>query len=238
MSTTNRRPEAVERSAAPARPILALLDDTAEGAALIEWSARLARVLQRELELVYVENTQALAAAALPDTRVLAHAGGPWQAFAPQDIERGFRMQAERLRTLAGAIGSRHAVDWSLRTLRGTLAQAALGLFGDEDLLFVGSPMPLRALAQRGMPGRRTRPAVVLLATDERGAGARDRAAATQLAREWSALLQVLTVAPGADLAELLLRGSPLQADLLVLPRALATQRGLARVPCPALLVA
>jgi hypothetical protein len=218
--------------------VLALLDDTSQGATIIEWSALLARTLRRELELVYVESTQALLAAALPQTRVLAHAGAQWQPFAPPDVERGFRAQAERLRVLAGSIAPRHAVGWQLRTVRGALPQAALELFATEELLFVGSSMPFRPLALRGAARQRAHAVRVAAVADDSAAGARSIVVATQLAQALSASLQVLRLTPGHDPAAPLLPGGPLQADIVVVPRALATLRQLAHVPCPVLLVA
>jgi hypothetical protein len=225
----------------PARHVLAVLDDTVEGALVIEWSAALAHTLQRELAVVYVESTPALVAAALPGTLVLAHAGAQWAPFTPPDVERGFRVQVQRLRTLAGAITLRHAVNWSLRTVRGALPHTALELLAEGDLLFVASPLPLRLLhASRGSgaaapPTRATRVATV---TDGSEAGARGVRAATQLAQALSAPLQVLQLAPGEDASAPLLRAGLQHADVLVLPRALASQRSLARAPCPTLLVA
>jgi hypothetical protein len=225
-------------AATTTRAVLALLDDTRQGAAIIEWSALLARALRRELELVYVESTQALLAAALPQTRVLAHAGAHWQPFAPTDVERGFRAQVERLRSLAGSIAPRHAVGWQLRTVRGALPQAALELFAAEELLFVGSPLPVPPFARRDTAGRRERAWRVVGLTNDSEAGARGIAVATQLAQALSGSLQVLRLTPGRDPSAPLLPSGPLQADIVVFPRALATLHHLARVPCPVLLVA
>jgi hypothetical protein len=227
--------------ASPAPLVLAVLDDTVEGALVIEWSALLAHTLRRELAVVYVESMAALGAAALPGTQVLAHAGAQWAPFTPPDVERGFRAQAERLRALAGPITLRHAVNWSLRTVRGALPHTAFELCTEGDLLFVASPLRLRAT--RPLAGVRrslapARAARVATVTDGSEAGARAVQVATQLAQALSAPLQVLQFVP-ADDATGWLPGAGLQhADVLVLPRALASQRMLARAPCPALLVA
>lgn len=66
---------------APER-VLAVLDDASVAGALIEASCALAQLVRRELQLVYVESAAALAAAALPQSRVLAqaaHAWTPWR---------------------------------------------------------------------------------------------------------------------------------------------------------------
>jgi hypothetical protein len=60
----------------------------------------------------------------------------------------------------------------------------------------------------------------------------------SQLANARHAGLQVLAMTPGGDAAEVAQRAGVLRKHLLVLPRALASQRGLLRAPCPVLLVA
>ena len=82
---------------ASAREVLVLLDDAAAGASLLVLSSALAQVLKRDLDLVFVENSRSLAAAALPFTQVLPHAGTGWVPLSPQDIEQGFRAHAARL---------------------------------------------------------------------------------------------------------------------------------------------
>lgn len=127
----------------PAEPVrarervLAVLDDASVADALIEASCALAQLLQRELQLVYVESAAALAAAELPATRVLAPAAHAWTPLAPQDVERGWRMQAARLRALAERATTRHTVSWSMRITRGALRQTALALSGETDLLLL-----------------------------------------------------------------------------------------------------
>jgi hypothetical protein len=201
----------------------AMLDDMAAGGALIDCAAGLAHLLQRPLALVYVENTLALHAAALPQTQALAHAGAAWAPFAPEDVERGWRAQAARLRNLAGTITLRHAVPWSLRTVRGSWPGAALELVQQTDLLFVGT--------QRVAP----RPArTVLLLDDGSAAAARGRQVATELARSLHARLEVL---PWPDGDEAALSQQAGTAATCVLPREHATAARLRQPPCTLLLV-
>ena len=68
------------------------------GAALLELASPLARALQRELSVVYVESTRSLVAAALPFTQVLPHSGLQWLPLQPGDVEQGFRAHEARLR--------------------------------------------------------------------------------------------------------------------------------------------
>lgn len=135
-----------------ARRVLVLLDDTAAATAAIELSSLVARQVQRPLEVVYIESASALRAAALPLARVLAP-GGDWAPLAPQDVERGYALQAARLRALTERIALRDSVCWSMRVVRGALAQAALELRAQSDLVLVGGAVRWRRSRR---PPRRT----------------------------------------------------------------------------------
>lgn len=239
------------------RPVLAVLEDCAGGAVLIECSAALARALGRELAVVQVQSTLALQTAALPQTRVLAHAGAPWATFAPQDVERGWRAQTARLRALAGPIATRHALPWSLRTVRGEIGAVARGLFDETDLLFLGAMVwHTRAMARAAAA-----PAVLAVLNDGSAAARRGLQMAARMASSGMASgvassstassssslatspsgawrMRELPVADGAALDALLRQPPPL--DALLMPRALATPERwarLARLGCPVLLI-
>jgi hypothetical protein len=205
-------------------PVLALLDDAA-AAALVEWSATLARALQRELALVYVESTRSLVAAALPVTRVLAPGRDQWQPLSPPDVELGFRAQAARLRALAARIAGRDALPWSLRTLRGELAEAAHRLGPEADLLLL--PPPLALGPALSAPARH-RPTLLVVA-DAAGVPARALQVARQLAQ---ALRGTVEVAPPDHQ-----RLAAARADLVVLSRLPDEPALLARLRCPLLRV-
>lgn len=223
-----------ERRPADAQPILAVFDDTAAGATVLEWSAALARALQRELAVVYVESTPALLAAALPFARVLAPESVQWAPLAPRDVELGFRAQAARLRALTQRITVRHAVAWSMRVVRGALPGAALELLRESDLMFLGTLAPMRHAATVDA----ARGAVISVALDDSAIGERALAIAAQLARSLSGSVQIT---PARQLAEAeparweLMRA---HVDMLVLPHGLIAPAALARLPCPALIVA
>ncbi|MBL8344244.1 MAG: hypothetical protein JNN03_02300 [Rubrivivax sp.] len=243
--------------ASPAdRPVLAVLEDCAGGAVLIECSAALARALGRELAVVQVQSTLALQAAALPQTRVLAHAGAPWAAFAPQDVERGWRAQTARLRALAGPIATRHSLPWSLRTVRGEIGAVARGLLDETDLLFLGAmvwhtramaraaaaPAVLAVLDDGSAAARRGMQLAARMASGMASGGAFRSASgsssglATSPSGAWR--VRELPVADGVALDALLRQPPPL--DALLMPRALATPERwarLARLGCPVLLI-
>jgi len=242
--------EVAQRTAASAAPgaggegpVLAVLEDSAAGAWLIECSAALARAFGRELGVVHVQSTLALQAAALPQTQALAHFGAPWAPLEPQDVERGWRAQAARLQALAAPIASRHALRWSLRTVRGEPGAVARGLLEETDLLFLGAvTWPVRAPVAAAARGPRG-PAPASLAVLDDGSEAARRAAevAARLAaaRPTHWRLRALTVGDAAALDALLQR--PPALDALVLPRQLvspARWSRLARLGCPVLLIA
>jgi len=220
-------------NAAPARPhVLALLDDAAVAAEVIELSSALAAQLERPLEVVYVESVPALVDAALPFTQVLAEARAQWTAFAPQDVESGYRAQAARLRDIAARATARRAVRWSLRTLRGALPQAVFELHAESDLMVVGTAGVRPALLAAPPPVRRRAPRVALV-TDDSSAAKQARQVAQQVA---AALGGTLTVHHAAgDAASAAARDR--HCDLLVLPRVLLTPAALATLARPALVV-
>lgn len=211
-------------SVVPRERVLVVLDDALVAAALLEASCALAQLMQRELQLVYVESAAALAAAALPATRVLASPVQAWAPLAPQDVERGWRVQTARLRTLADRASTRHAVSWSMRVLRGALPQAALALREETDLLLVGAS-PGRFEAAH----RRPRPLIVALDGGAPG-GAQAMQVATQLAHAIGARLEVRPFDPhdGSQLAS---------ADLIVLPATALAALPLGELRTPLLIV-
>lgn len=221
----------------PAR-VLAVVDHTFECETLIEWSTALAHALKRELALVYVESTAAMAAATLPFTQVLAHAGAEWSSFDPQDMERGYRAHTERLRRFAQHVTLGRAVRWSLRTVRGEMPEAAFAILREGELLFVAAPARAALRAPAGALRKDARPPIVAVLCDGSDAGARGMAVGEQLARALSGSLRVVHLPHAATIVdEAYLLGSQ-SADLLVLPRPLATAPRLVHVSRPVLVVA
>lgn len=206
-----------------AAQVLALLDDAAAARSLLEISAALARLMQRELSVVYVESQHALHAAALPFAQVLAPQAAQWRALQPGEIEQGFKAQAARLRQLSAHIALREAVHCTLRVTRGSLDQMAAELQAESDLLLLAGSAPLGAAA----PSRRA-PRLVLVRDDDEAA-ARAQQVAVRLAQSLHAVLEPVQRA--------LLEQAAHRADLLVLARGALDARQLARLRCPVLLV-
>ncbi|HOM12177.1 MAG TPA: hypothetical protein PLB41_02530 [Rubrivivax sp.] len=211
---------------AAAPQVLALLDDAAAGRALLEISAALARLMQRELSVVYVESQHALHAAALPFAQVLSPQAGQWRALQPGEIEQGFKAQAARLRQLSAHIALREAVHCTLRVTRGSLGQMAAELQAESDLLLRAGTAAYGAPAASARPPR---PPRLVLMRDGGEAAARARRVAAQLAQSLHAVLEPVPLT--------LLEQAAHRADLLVLPRGVLDARQLARLRCAVLLV-
>jgi hypothetical protein len=224
LNATRRALPSAGDAAAAAAPVLALLDD-ATAAPLVEWSAALARALQRELALVYVESTRSLVAAALPLTSVLAPGGRQWQPLSPPDVEQGFRAQAARLRELAARVAGREALHWSLRTVRGELAEAAQRLGPEADLLLLPPPLALGP----GLPVPASHRPMLLVLADDGAPPSRALQVARLLAQ---ALRGSVEVAP-TDHERLVAA----RADLVVLSRLPDEPRLLGLLRCPLLRV-
>ncbi len=222
--------------ATPGR-VLAVLGGTQGAGRIIEWSASLALTLEREFGVISVESTAALGAAALPFTQVLTPAGAHWAPFAALDVERAYRAQADRLRAMAERAAQRHAVNWSLRTMRGVLPQLVFEAFAESDLLFLGS-LAAAHFAPTTPATRAPRQRLQLVAAcDGSASDSHLVALAKRLADALGAALRSIRIpADGPAMAQALQSGAA-HADLLVLPRGLASPDNLARLPCPALLV-
>lgn len=221
----------------PAAQVLALLDDAASGAALLELASPLARTLQRELSVVYVESTRSLVAAALPFTQVLPPSGRQWLPLQPGDVEQGFRAHAARLRQMTARIALRDALHWSLRVVRGDLGEAAARLQSESDLLLLASTPPLQARATAAVRPAQRRPVVAALGDGDAG-GERALQVATQLARALAGVVEVAHLDRRTRLLDQPERLPALaRCDVLVLPRAALDPGMLALLRCPLLLV-
>jgi len=219
---------------APLPQVLALVDDVALARRVLEMSSTIARQWHRSLEVVYVESAPALLAASLPFAQVLAHGGAKWLPLAPQDVERGYRVQEARLRDLAERITLRHTIQWSMRVMRGALPEAALELRARSDLMFVDRAAGAPSTAPHGWsrtqaPGRPAITAVI----DDSAAGEQAQRVAQQVAQALGGVLNLRR----AEAGTLAVVAGASRCDLLVLPRSLAGAGILAKLVQPALLV-
>ena len=206
--------------------VLALVDDARAARVLLDISSVLAQLMQRELQVVYLEDVAALAAAALPATRVLAAASGRWAPLAPLDVAQGFAQEADRLRALAEQAALHRAVQWSMRVMRGGLPDTARSLMRQSDLLLVAG-----GLARFSLPDAPLRCRAVTALDDGTAAGAQALQIATRLTAALGAQLRRQPVIAGSAWT---LSGP---ADLLVLPQALQPALARQRTVRPATLL-
>lgn len=209
---------------APQPQLLVLLDDATLARPVVELCSAVAQGLSRALDVVYVESAPAWAAAALPFTQELAYGSGRWQPLALQDVERGFRTQATRLRQMTERVAVRHDLRWSVRVVRGALHQTVQAMRAQADLLLVAGAM---GRVMPPLPSRPRRRVAIAVVADASPAGQRALQLAGQLAQ---ALGGTLAVRHG-DAAR------HEACDLLVMPGSLSTPQTLARLREPALLV-
>ncbi len=222
----NTRPAASQR-------LVVLLDDAASGPQLLELSCALAQALQRELELVFVEDSRSLSAAALPLAQVLPYAATGWMPLSANAVEQGFRSHAARLRAVAQRIALQHRVPWSLRVMRGDLAAAAADLQGESDLLLLSANRP--AAAPRPASARRARIAVT------RGSSQADTRA-MEVARQWAQAVAGMLETLQEDAPDMPPGTRPTPAsrsrpDVLVMRRPVLSIELLQSWSCPVLLV-
>jgi hypothetical protein len=211
-----------------AAPVVAVLDDAASGGVLLDMSAAIAGALERDLSLVYVESMRSISAAALPSARVLAHAGSAWLPLTTTDVERGFLLQAARLREMASRrLAAGPPLRWTLEIVRGELHQTARELALRADITFMATTGVVTA------PARPRRQPVVAVAADSGAAAARASEIASRLAL---ALHGIVTRWPG-DPAGAATTGPVVAADVVVIPRGAQESLSLAALRCPVLLV-
>ncbi|HEX6018046.1 MAG TPA: hypothetical protein VFZ28_08085 [Burkholderiaceae bacterium] len=211
-----------------AAPRLAVvLDDVAAAAAPLVWSSALARALQRELQVVYVESTSVLDAAALPIARALAHLGTGWAPYGRADVERAYRQQVVRLQALMQRLGLEGSLR-SLQVVRGTLHGAALDVGSESDLVLVST-----AARWPAAPAGEPRCHSVQVWADDSEQGLLLLELATRCARSLGAMPRVVRARTQVEPGEV----ERARADLLVLSRAAVSARVLAAARRPLLLV-
>jgi hypothetical protein len=187
---------------AGARVVLALGTGSLAAPAL-EAAAALAVGLGSGISALFVEDERLLRVASLPFAHEIGFASAQRQRFGLEELERGFRIQAQQLRRIVGATAERLALAWTLEVTRGEILSASLARLAPGDLLVVdkgqtgrvapgeapGRSRPFRALAAR--------PVVVLC--DESDTALRALEAGCAIARVIAAELAVLLPASGFE---------------------------------------
>jgi len=122
------------------RIVLAVDPDTAEGA--VQITLILARTWNAEIEAVFVEDSNLLRWASLPNPRELGAYSGAVRSVTVAALERGLKTQAERARATLLRILGEESTSWKFRTLRGGVARELGALLGPTDLLALGRGRP------------------------------------------------------------------------------------------------
>lgn len=117
--------------------IVVAFDATPLGEVALEAAAGLAAALDAELSGLFVEDIDLMRMAELPFTRELGLVSAVIRPFGALDVERAFRLQAERTRALLESVASAHDLRWSFEVVRGQ-ALAALKYLSDVDVVVFG----------------------------------------------------------------------------------------------------
>jgi len=118
------------------RRILVPLDESRHSRAALEAATVLAAALKAELCGLFVEDSDLLAVSQYPFFReVCTYDAQPLRAV---DLERDFRLQAERLRRMIGALADSHEVIWTFEVRRGGVRTVIVEQTGTADLTVIG----------------------------------------------------------------------------------------------------
>lgn len=126
------------------RRILVALDAAERSGRALEEAARLAAGLQAELVGLFVEDSDLLAAAALPVTRLLPSQGHGAGLFDSAFMERALRVWSSEARKALETTAARYQVRCSFQVTRGLMSEALLALAGETDLLTFETDRRLR----------------------------------------------------------------------------------------------
>jgi hypothetical protein len=109
--------------------------------------AELARLLQRDLLGIYVEDEAVQRLATLPFARELRLPSQAWSALDPAQLDAEFRSAAERLRALLRQQASRFNVPSEFHTVRADPAGYVAGISGGADVVVLAVPREASARA-------------------------------------------------------------------------------------------
>ncbi|WP_198372874.1 hypothetical protein [Roseomonas rosulenta] len=113
----------------------------------IATAAELARLLERDLLGIYVEDEAVQHLASLPFARELRLPSGAWAALDPAQLDQEFRSAAERLRAMLRQQASRFDVRSEFQTVRADPARYVAGISGGADVVVLAVPREASARA-------------------------------------------------------------------------------------------
>jgi nucleotide-binding universal stress UspA family protein len=178
------------------RRILLALDATAAGGEALEEAVALAERTHAELLGLFVEDPNLIHLAHLPFARTFSTTGE--RGVDALAMERGLRVQGERLRELLAHQAQLARIPWSFRMARGPVLPTLMAAAAEADLLILGRPgCGVGVLATPRV--RAAPPGPVLVVLEDRPEGARALATAAELALRRGSRLDVV-VAEGVTL--------------------------------------
>jgi nucleotide-binding universal stress UspA family protein len=118
--------------------IVVAFDETPLGELALEAAAGLASALNAELAGLFVEDVELMRMAELPFARELGLISAATRPLGTSDVERAFRLQAERTRALLEEVASAFDLRWSFQVVRGQALAAALQYLSDVDVVVFG----------------------------------------------------------------------------------------------------
>lgn len=118
--------------------IVVAFDETPLGELALEAAAGLASALNAELAGLFVEDVELMRMAELPFARELGLISAATRPLGTSDVERAFRLQAERTRVLLEQVASALDLRWSFQVVRGQALAAALQYLSDVDVVVFG----------------------------------------------------------------------------------------------------
>lgn len=192
------------------RRILLAVDACDAPMAELESLARLAQVLDAELQTLFVEDTDLLRLAALPFAREVGLASAARRSLQGPDLEHALHAQARRAQTALARLAEQSGMRWSFQVARGQLQAQLTQAMLATDLITVtlgGEPVQLlrRRAVVRSLMTTTSQPMLVLPAGsrlqppylavfDGSPAAERTLRLARQLAGEQGAAIRILLV--------------------------------------------
>ncbi len=120
------------------RRILLALDGSPESRAALAAAARLGITAGAELSGLFVEDIELLRLAGLPFARESGVSSGVFRRLETADIERRFRVAAERAHATLRETAATAALRWSFRVARGRVVPELLAAAGEADVVATG----------------------------------------------------------------------------------------------------
>lgn len=119
----------------PARRLVVALGGRSRDEAALSVAARIARRMDAELAALLLQDTELLEMAALPVSALLSAHTCERRRLDIVAVERGYRVEARRLRRLVATVSERHFVRWSFEIMRARGGELARRLTRDELLV-------------------------------------------------------------------------------------------------------